>query len=97
MSGAVLNALNTRLDAGTIRFVLEHAETKVLIADRMFSHLIVEAVARAKDLELSPVQEFGDGQSHIRFREVLKDPEVWRGSLQKYFRDVPLAALDVVP
>ena len=30
MTGAVLNALNFRLDAETIAFILEHAETKVL-------------------------------------------------------------------
>jgi len=37
MAGAVLNALNYRLDAGAIRFILGHAETKVLITDREFS------------------------------------------------------------
>ncbi len=34
--GAVLNALNYRLDAATIAFCLEHGEAKVLIADRGF-------------------------------------------------------------
>src|SRR5438046_6789411 len=33
MAGAVLNALNIRLDPGTIAFVLEHGEAKVLITD----------------------------------------------------------------
>src|SRR5687767_4090293 len=33
MSGAVLNTLNTRLDAATIAFMLEHAEAKVLFTD----------------------------------------------------------------
>ena len=37
MMGAVLNALNTRLDAASIAFILDHAETKLLIADRCFS------------------------------------------------------------
>ena len=37
MTGAVLNALNTRLDAAILAFTLDHAETKVLIADREFS------------------------------------------------------------
>ena len=37
MPGAVLNALNTRLDAKAIAFILEHAETKVLFTDREFS------------------------------------------------------------
>jgi len=33
MSGAVLNAINTRLDAGSVAFILNHAETKVFIVD----------------------------------------------------------------
>jgi fatty-acyl-CoA synthase len=33
MCGAVLHALNTRLDAATIAFMLEHCEAKVLITD----------------------------------------------------------------
>src|SRR5579864_8744784 len=37
MAGAVLNALNYRLDAKTIAFIFGHAETKVLITDREFS------------------------------------------------------------
>ena len=37
MAGAVLNALNTRLDAETIAFMLRHGEAKVLITDREFA------------------------------------------------------------
>jgi fatty-acyl-CoA synthase len=47
MTGAVLNALNTRLDAATIAFALDHAETKVLITDKEFSATIKEALSRA--------------------------------------------------
>ena len=45
MSGAVLNALNFRLDAPTIAFILNHGEAKVLITDREFSPVIKEALA----------------------------------------------------
>ena len=34
MAGAVLTAINTRLDAGTVAFILQHCEARVLIADR---------------------------------------------------------------
>ena len=44
MCGAVLNALNYRLDAATIRFILGHAETKVLITDREFSPMVAQAL-----------------------------------------------------
>ena len=44
MCGAVLNALNYRLDAATIRFILGHAETKVLVTDREFSPMVAQAL-----------------------------------------------------
>src|SRR5688500_1290850 len=47
MCGAVLNALNTRLDAATLAFILDHGEAKVLITDREFSKSIKEALALA--------------------------------------------------
>src|SRR5271166_2225062 len=48
MSGAVLNTINTRLDAPVIAFQLDHAEAKVLISDREFSRLAKDALALAK-------------------------------------------------
>ncbi|MBC6439820.1 MAG: AMP-binding protein [Rhodospirillales bacterium] len=46
MAGAVLNALNFRLDAASIAFMLGHAGTRVLIADREFTATMEEAVAQ---------------------------------------------------
>jgi len=46
MAGAVLNALNFRLDAATIAFILEHGEAKALITDREFSGVISEALGK---------------------------------------------------
>ncbi len=48
MTGAVLNTLNTRLDAAIIAFSLDHAETKVLITDREFAPTVGEALKLAK-------------------------------------------------
>jgi fatty-acyl-CoA synthase len=48
MAGAVLNTINTRLDAAIVAFGLDHAETKVLIIDREFSKVAKEALALAK-------------------------------------------------
>lgn len=45
MLGAVLNALNTRLDAGTLRFILEHGEARVLMYDTEFEGLVRQVVA----------------------------------------------------
>src|SRR5687768_6197985 len=44
--GAVLNALNYRLDAATLAFCLQHGEAKVLITDREFSPVISHALAQ---------------------------------------------------
>ncbi len=52
MAGLVLNALNTRLDAGTIAYILDHAETRILITDREFSPAMKQALAQAK---VSPI------------------------------------------
>ena len=46
MTGAVLNALNYRLDPATIAFILDHGEAKLLITDREFSAVIRDALAR---------------------------------------------------
>ncbi|HEX7605257.1 MAG TPA: AMP-binding protein, partial [Usitatibacter sp.] len=46
--GAVLNALNYRLDAAAIAFCLEHGNAKILIADREFSPVIAQALKLAR-------------------------------------------------
>ncbi len=47
-TGAVLNALNTRLDAEAIAFMLDHGGAKALISDREFSATVAKALALAK-------------------------------------------------
>ena len=47
MTGAVLNTLNTRLDAAVLAFSLEHGEAKILIVDREFSATAKAALALA--------------------------------------------------
>ncbi|MFN5177359.1 acyl-CoA synthetase [Limnohabitans sp.] len=44
MAGAVLNALNTRLDAQTIAFMLDHGEAKAVIVDPEFAAVMKKAV-----------------------------------------------------
>ncbi len=46
MAGAILNPLNIRLDSGSIAFILEHGEAKVLLSDREFSGIVKGALAR---------------------------------------------------
>ena len=46
LTGAVLNALNTRLDAATIAFILNHGEAKILITDREYAPTVEDALGR---------------------------------------------------
>jgi fatty-acyl-CoA synthase len=52
MAGAVLNAINIRLDAGTLAFILRHGGAKVLIADREFGAVVRAAL---ESLESPPL------------------------------------------
>jgi len=52
MAGAVLNALNIRLDATTIAFILDHGEAKILLTDKEFSSTIKEALAKCSSSPL---------------------------------------------
>jgi len=45
MAGAVLNALNTRLDPQTVAFMLDHGEAKMVIVDPEFSAVMKKALA----------------------------------------------------
>jgi len=48
MLGAVLNTINTRLDADTVGYILEHGEAKVFITDRVFAAVTAPALKRLK-------------------------------------------------
>jgi fatty-acyl-CoA synthase len=76
MAGAVLNTLNTRLDAAIIAFSLDHGEAKVVICDREFTRLLKPALALCKatpivivydDAEYTGEAEPLDGQDYEAF------------------------------
>ncbi|MBX6318724.1 acyl-CoA synthetase [Pigmentiphaga sp.] len=48
MAGAVLNALNTRLDAATLAYILEHGRAKVLMYDSEYAGLVRDILQRLK-------------------------------------------------
>ena len=52
MTGAVLNALNIRLDADAIAFMLKHGEAKILLTDREFFQTIKEAISQLENKPL---------------------------------------------
>ncbi|MGH8764686.1 MAG: AMP-binding protein, partial [Burkholderiales bacterium] len=60
MTGGVLNALNTRLDADAIAFMLNHGEARILITDREFSPTIEGALNKlGRKIEVIDVEDPG--------------------------------------
>lgn len=58
MIGAVLNANNVRLDAGTIAYILDHGEAKVVLVDTEFSAMAKEAIAQSgRDLLIVDIED----------------------------------------
>ncbi len=51
LAGGVLNAINTRLDGASIRFMLEHGDARVLLVDREFAQ-VADAALQALQREL---------------------------------------------
>jgi fatty-acyl-CoA synthase len=49
MVGAVINAINTRLDPNTVSYILEHSDAKILIVDRQFHEVIAKALKNVKN------------------------------------------------
>ncbi len=82
MTGAVLNAINTRLDAATVAFILDHGEAKVLLTDREFAPIVKEALSlcEAKPLVIDIDDEaVGEGEflGEMEYEEFIEagDPE----------------------
>ncbi|MEE9254157.1 MAG: AMP-binding protein, partial [Pseudomonadales bacterium] len=58
MAGAVLNAINFRLDAGAIAFILEHGAAKLFMVDVEFSEVARDALARIdRDVEMIDIED----------------------------------------
>jgi fatty-acyl-CoA synthase len=64
MAGAVLNALNYRLDARSIAFILAHGQAKLLIADREFAPTIRDTLNElAAPMPLVEIDDGSGGES----------------------------------
>jgi fatty-acyl-CoA synthase len=86
MAGAVLNAINTRLDAEIIAFILQHGEAKALIVDAELSKAVDDALSRLAEKPLiidivDPTFTGGKRLGSITYEELLAegDPEyAWK-------------------
>ncbi|MGI9258023.1 MAG: acyl-CoA synthetase [Gammaproteobacteria bacterium] len=78
LCGAVLNALNIRLDAEAIAFILDHGEAKVLITDREFSPVISAALKTLKNKPLvididDPLASSGELLGELNYEQLLNE------------------------
>ena len=88
MVGAVINAINTRLDANTISYILDHSDAKVLIVDRQFHEVINNALKNVKnkihiididdkDVDSSSFKEIGEYE-YESFLETGDENYIWK-------------------
>ena len=86
MAGGVLNAINTRLDADTVAYILAHSDCRVLITDTHFSAVVRQALSQLKrapvvidivDEQAPPPQGDGETLGVMNYEELLAggDPE----------------------
>ena len=76
MCGAVLNSINIRLDAEAVAFILEHAESKVLITDKEFSTVVKAALELVENKPLvvdidDPYWDQGDLIGELTYEALL--------------------------
>ena len=85
--GAVLNAINVRLDAAAIAFCVEHGHARVLIADAEFAQAVKAALARVSrplvvvDID-DPEGPPGERLGTVRYEELLAEGDpafAWPG------------------
>jgi fatty-acyl-CoA synthase len=84
MCGGVLHSINTRLDAAIIAFQLDHAMSRVVIADREFMPLLQEALGLTK---VKPILiQYDDPEFDGRSTEVdVKDYEAFLAEGDPHF------------
>lgn len=86
MAGAVLNTINTRLDADTIAFILDHGEARVLLVDGELAGLVATALDK-----LTPAQRdallvidiavagFSKGVGSLEYEELVAEGDAGDG------------------
>ena len=83
--GAVMNTLNTRLDAQSLTYMLDHAQPKVVLVDREFSRTMKEALLNARvrpiviDIDDSEYDGAGELIGSQTYEALLDTPIVFEG------------------
>ncbi len=94
MCGAVLNAINMRLDAATIRFILQHGEAKVFLVDKEFGPVAAEALAGLDaDIQVVHIDDPSCAAGHLIGTHSYEDLVAEGGATPS----VPVDARDYLP
>ncbi len=77
MSGAVLNSINTRLEAQTIAYILEHGAAKVLLTDSAFAATVERALSMLETpplvVDIVDTMEVGDRLGELTYDDLLAE------------------------
>ena len=88
MAGAVLNTLNTRLDTDTISYILNHADTRLLITDAAFGEAMKTALAQTENKKIKIIdiidEQASESASGLRLGE--QDYETFLNSADPEFK-----------
>ena len=98
MAGAVLNALNTRLDPETLAFMLDHGEARIVIVDPEFAGVMNKAIALRKSplpLLVIDVEDGSYGGSVERIGSITYDSFVAAGD-QDFAWQLPADEWDAI-
>ena len=85
MTGAVLNTLNTRVEADTIAYILDHGDAKAFIVDTQFSPVVKEALRKFKkeiliidieDLNAKMQKDEGERLGKYTYEEFLEQGDI---------------------
>jgi len=78
LAGAVLNTINTRLDAATVAYIIDHAESKMFIVDRELWPILEEALAQCSEVpeivivdDLSALSQPDLPKDYTRFEDLI--------------------------
>jgi len=88
MAGAILNSINTRLDASTIAYVLDHGASMLLLVDDELLGLAREAVARLTPSEILVLTFSNKAAEELRERIARSAPaaaaQIWAGTFHAF-------------
>lgn len=77
MCGAILNAINTRLESKTVSYILDHSQAKVVLVDRDSTEVVQQALAKLKHkpilIDINDPAAVGDAISDAEYEAFLAE------------------------